>query len=233
MSAALGSLPSSASPIPGLRLAGGEPGCSREPRVEALTCYHRGQLGVPSCRAEHPGLAHVNLQRFPRFCGAQTCAPRRAQTRVPGRARVTHACAGRCREAREREGPAMPSPLPSRGPGATGVVIFSSDMCHLSCRCGRGAAGGSTRCPAAAACPHAAFALRLPGGPAPAAEPGASVGCQPPRACSPPPRYGRSGGGLRGGGLGSGSERSFLGVLEAKPWAPRQEGLFLEGNGWR
>ncbi|KAM6051575.1 unconventional myosin-XVIIIb [Theristicus caerulescens] len=38
-------------------------------------------------------------------------------------------------------------------------------MCHLSCRHGRGVAGGGVRCPAAAACPHAAFALRLSGVP--------------------------------------------------------------------
>ncbi|XP_069650612.1 LOW QUALITY PROTEIN: unconventional myosin-XVIIIb [Haliaeetus albicilla] len=41
----------------------------------------------------------------------------------------------------------MPSPLPSRGPGVTGVVIFSGDMCHLSCRCGGGRWGEAHAAP--------------------------------------------------------------------------------------
>ncbi|XP_054145029.1 unconventional myosin-XVIIIb [Melozone crissalis] len=46
-------------------------------------------------------------------------------------------------EAEEQPGPAVPPPLPRRGPGATAAGIFSSDMCHLSCH----RAGGGGRRP--------------------------------------------------------------------------------------
>ncbi|XP_074410445.1 unconventional myosin-XVIIIb isoform X2 [Zonotrichia albicollis] len=53
-------------------------------------------------------------------------------------------CAGDpCVEAEEQQGPAVPPPLPRRGPGATAAGIFSSDMCHLSCH----RAGGGGRRP--------------------------------------------------------------------------------------
>ncbi|XP_064249123.1 unconventional myosin-XVIIIb [Passer domesticus] len=74
-----------------------------------------------------PGKDHGNhvLVLFPEVCTKQGTG----DTRVPAAA-----------EAKEREGPALPPPLPSRGPGATAAAIFSSDMCHLSCH--RGGGGG-------------------------------------------------------------------------------------------
>ncbi|XP_066056195.1 unconventional myosin-XVIIIb [Chamaea fasciata] len=80
-------------------------------------------------------------------------------------------------EAKEQEGPAVPPPLPSRGPGATAAGIFSSDMCHLSCHRG---GGGGRRVLTLSALPALPPPLSARRG---AAEPGAGVGHQPP----PPP----------------------------------------------
>ncbi|XP_071301897.1 unconventional myosin-XVIIIb [Agelaius tricolor] len=81
-------------------------------------------------------------------------------------------------EAKEQEGPAVPPPLPSRGPGATAAGIFSSDMCHLSCH--RGGGGGRRPLTLSALPPPPLSARR---------DPGAGVGQQrppPPPGTSPP-----------------------------------------------
>nr|XP_054501994.1 unconventional myosin-XVIIIb [Agelaius phoeniceus] len=80
-------------------------------------------------------------------------------------------------EAKEQEGPAVPPPLPSRGPGATAAGIFSSDMCHLSCH--RGGGGGRRPLTLSALPPPPLSARRDPGagirdedrGPPPSAPP--------------------------------------------------------------
>lgn len=115
---------------------------------------------------------------------------------------VPHACAGQCREPREREGPAVPSPLPSRGPGAPVVGIFSRDMCHLSCRGG----GGRRTLLLLALCRP-----RSPGRWAPTlpAQPGSWRGPSAPCSRSPPPRYGRSGGPFGVGAWGWGLSGAF------------------------
>lgn len=70
------------------------------------------------------------------FLQVQMCAPR-AQTCTPGG--VGDTCM--CRAVQSRQGAGGTSSAttsPSQGPGVTAAGIFSSDMCHLSCRRGGG-----------------------------------------------------------------------------------------------